>query len=153
LSPNRRLPEGADGASRGDQWPAAGDRRGERRGGYGEAASGDIPFQGARPIDVSTPRNTPARRGPAYSAATAASAASGTARRRSETGALRKIRESGAIRAIMDTGAMRTLMDTTAMQMLRERYAGKGKIIAIVGACLWAVLAVAAILLVVMHGH
>jgi hypothetical protein len=52
----------------------------------------------------------------------------------------------------MDTGAMQTLMDTTAMQVLRERYAGKGRAIAIVGVCFWAVLAAAAILLVVMRG-
>jgi hypothetical protein len=127
--------------------------RGQRGGGFGEAVPEDIPFRGARVIDVSASRYPPARRGPAYSAySAAASGPPGTARRRQETGALRKIRESGAIRAIMDTGAMRTLMDTTAMQVLRERYAGKGKLIAIVGVCCWVVLAVAAISLRVLHG-
>ena len=122
----------------------------------------DVPFRGARPIDVSSSRNPPARRSPAYSAHSAAAASgalstgqrrseTGALRRLSETGALRKIRESGAIRAIMDTGAMRTLMDTTAMQMLRERYAGRGKAVAIAGICLWTVLSVAAIVLVVKH--
>ncbi len=56
------------------------------------------------------------------------------------------------MRAIMDTNAMRTLMDTTTMQMLRERYAGKGRVVAIVGIGFWVVLAVAAISLTVMHG-
>lgn len=138
VSPNRRT--GGDGFPPGGVPP---DRR----------MPEGIPFRGARPIDVSAPRNPPAtRRSPAYSAhSAAASGAPGTGQRRSETGALRKIRESGAIRAIMDTGAMQTLMDTTAMQVLRERYAGKGRVIAIVGVCFWAVLAAAAILLVVMR--
>jgi hypothetical protein len=43
---------------------------------------------------------------------------------------------------------MRTLMDTTAMQILRERYAGRGKMIATVGISTWVVLAVVAIALV-----
>jgi hypothetical protein len=138
----------------GDQGHAADGSHGQRGGGFGETVPEGIPFRGARPIDVSAPRNPPATgRSPAYSAhSAAASGAPGTGQRRSETGALRKIRESGAIRAIMDTGAMQTLMDTTAMQVLRERYAGKGRVIAIVGVCFWAVLAAAAILLVVTHG-
>jgi len=126
---------------------------GEWGGKFGETVPEGIPFRGAKPIDISSSRNPPARRGPSYSAHSAA-AASGplaTGQRRQETGALRKIRESGAIRAIMDTGAMRTLMDTTAMQILRERYAGRGRVIAILAISFWTVLAVAAIFLVVMH--
>jgi hypothetical protein len=70
---------------------------------------------------------------------------SGAMRAIRESGAMRAIRESGAMRAIMDTGAMRALMDTATMQMLKERYAGKGRVIGatLVGA--WVVVAVAAI--------
>jgi hypothetical protein len=147
---NRDLPEGGNGAFSGNQGYAAVGSPADPRDGFGGAARDDVPFRGARPIDVSASRTPPARRGPAYSAA-AASAEPGTAQRRSETGALRRIKESGAMRAIMDTGAMRVLMDTTAMQMFRERYAGKGRVLAIVGVCFWVVLAVAATLLILMH--
>jgi hypothetical protein len=150
--PGRRLPERDNWAHGQDQGHPADRGPGERHGGFGAAVPDDIPFQGARPIDVSAPRNHQPRRGPAYSAAAAASAAPGTTQRRSETGALRRIKESGAIRAIMDTGAMRTLMDTTAMQILRERYAGKGRVVAIAGACFWALVAVGATWLALTHG-
>jgi hypothetical protein len=124
-----------------------------------EAVPDDVPFRGARPIDVSTSGSPPARRGPAYSAAAASAAPGGSQRRpdtgsqrRPDTGALRRIKESGAMRAIMDTGAMRALMDTTAMQMLRERYAGKGKALAIAGISLWVVLVALALLIFTHHG-
>jgi hypothetical protein len=149
--PARRLPEDDDWAPGRDRDHAADGSSGERPGGLRATVAEDIPFQGARPIDVSASRNDQPRRGPAYSAAAAASAAPGTTQRRQETGALRRIKESGAIRAIMDTGAMRTLMDTTAMQILRERYAGKGRVVAIAGTCLWAVLAVGATWLALRH--
>ena len=149
VNPSRR--PGGDPGSAADGGP------GEWGGGLGETVPEGIPFPGARPIDVSSPRHPPARQGPARNDRDAhggvrVPGAPGPGQRRSETGALRKIRESGAIRAIMDTGAMRTVMDTTAMQMLRERYAGRGKAIAISLACLWAVLAAVAIVLVVRHG-
>jgi hypothetical protein len=156
--PNDDFQESGERAYRGGQGYPADGSCGEQRGGFGKAAPDDVPFRGARPIDVSVSRNSPARRSPAYSAA-AASVAPGaaqrrqeTAQRRPETGALRRIKESGAMRAIMDTGAMRTLMDTTAMQMLRERYAGKGRVLAIAGVCFWVVLAVGATLLILTHG-
>jgi hypothetical protein len=131
------------GATAANRWAEV-----TRGGSPAGTAPDDVPFRGARPIDVSAPRGNPVRRGPDYSAA-AASAAPSAAQRRPESGALRRIRESGtmraikesgAMRALMDTSAMRTLMDTTAMQMLRERYAGKGRVLAIAGICLWGVL-------------
>jgi hypothetical protein len=57
--------------------------------------------------------------------------------RRPESGAFRRIRDTGAMRAIMDTNAMRTLMDTAAMQMLRERFAGRGRLVASVVIVVW----------------
>jgi putative peptidoglycan lipid II flippase len=57
------------------------------------------------------------------------------------TGALRRIRDTGAIRAVMDTNAMRTLMDTATMQMLRERYAGRGKLVVTVAVVFWVLVA------------
>jgi hypothetical protein len=65
------------------------------------------------------------------------------------TGALRRIRDTGAVRAIMDTNAMRTIMDTAAMQILRERYAGKGKLVATVVIAFWVIMAVGAVSLVI----
>jgi F5/8 type C domain-containing protein len=41
----------------------------------------------------------------------------------------------------MDTGAMRSLMDTAAFQALRDRYAGKGRVIAAIVIAGWVVLA------------
>jgi hypothetical protein len=116
-----------------------------------DALPEDIPFRGARPIDVNAPRDAPARRAPAYAAAAASGAHKIPQRRSDTTGALRRIRDTGAIRVIMDTAAMRTLMDTTAMQILRARYAGRGRLVAIVGACVWGAAAVIAITLV-LHG-
>jgi putative peptidoglycan lipid II flippase len=58
---------------------------------------------------------------------------------------MRAIMDSGAMRTLLDTAALRTLMDTTAMQVLRERYAGRGKMIAAVGLGFWIVLAVIAV--------
>jgi hypothetical protein len=49
--------------------------------------------------------------------------------------------DSGAMRAIMDTGTMRMLMDTAAFVALRERYAGKGRVIAVVVVAFWVVVA------------
>jgi hypothetical protein len=121
-----------------------------RPAGTDEAMPADVPFRGARPIDVSAPRGASPRRGPAYGAA-AASGAPRPPARRSESGALRRIRDTGAMRAIMDTSAMRTLMDTAAMQLLRERFAGRGKVVAVVGLSFWVVLAIAAISLAVLH--
>ncbi|HTU77095.1 MAG TPA: hypothetical protein VMG38_26600 [Trebonia sp.] len=139
--------------TRGGRPAGVNPRRGPDGDGFGQALPGDIPFRGARPIDVSPRGHPPARQGPAYSAySAAASSAPGLAQRRSETGTLRKIRESGAVRAIMDTGAMRTLMDTTAMQLLRERYAGKGRVIAIAVICVWVIVAAAALWLLAMGG-
>jgi hypothetical protein len=57
--------------------------------------------------------------------------------RRPVTGAFNKIRDSGAMRVIMDTNAMRTLMDTAAMQMLKERFSGRGRLIASVATLAW----------------
>jgi hypothetical protein len=145
------LSQDDDWALGADQGMRGAGRPGERHGGFGEAAPADVPFRGARPIDLSERPGPTARRGPAYSPA-AASVAPSTTQRRQETGALRRIKESGAMRVIMDTGAMRALMDTTAMQMLRERYAGKGKALAIGLVCFWVVVAVAATLLLVKPG-
>jgi hypothetical protein len=148
---NRDLPDGDNRAfSAGRGYTADGSLE-EPRDGFGGPARDDVPFRGARPIDISASRTPPARRGPGYSAA-AASAEPDAAQRRPETGALRRIKESGAMRAIMDTGAMRVLMDTTAMQMFRERYAGRGRALAIAGVCFWVVLAVGATLLILTHG-
>jgi hypothetical protein len=140
--PGRDLQEDDGWTFGADQGYTADGGSGGRRGDFAGAGPQDVPFRGARPIDVSAARNPQARRSPAYSPA-AASASPGTAQRRPETGALRRIKESGAMRAIKDT---------TAMQMLRERYAGRGKALAITVACVFIVLAVVATLLVATHG-
>ena len=155
--------------TRGGQPAGLNPNRPAPNAGIRETRQQDIPFQGARPIDLSAPpRNAPPRRGPAYGPASASSAApgagdglggprpqrprlkeSGALRRFRDTGAMRVIMDTGAMRVIMDTAAMRTLMDTAAMRMLRERYAGRGKMIAAVGLAVWGVLAVVAIALAV----
>jgi hypothetical protein len=56
------------------------------------------------------------------------------------------------MRAIMDTNAMRTLMDTTAMQVLRERYAGRGRLVAAIVISFWVLLAVIGVAVFSQHG-
>ena len=100
-----------------------------------------LPFKGARPV-------------PGLGTLKSARAPAGTpsAFRRTQTGAFRRIRDTGAMRAIMDTNAMRTLMDTTAMQILRERYAGRGRLVAAVVISVWGLLAVIAVAVFALHG-
>jgi hypothetical protein len=105
---------------------------------------------------VSGPARPLPRRGAAYGGSrpqpqTPRRFDTGALRRLRDSGALRRIRDTGAMRVIMDTNAMRTLMDTAAMQMLRERYAGRGKLIAAIGGGLWAVLAIVAVAVFVMR--
>ena len=93
----------------------------------------NVPFRGARRIDVSSAPPAPPRR----PSVTSAGGPSMDRPRRPVTGAFNKIRDSGAMRVIMDTNAMRTLMDTAAMQMLQERFSGRGRLIASVAILAW----------------
>jgi hypothetical protein len=52
----------------------------------------------------------------------------------------------------MDTNAMRTLMDTAAMQILRERFAGRGRVIAAVVVVAWVIAAIAGVVAVSATG-
>lgn len=100
-----------------------------------------LPFKGARPVaGLGTLKSASAPAGPPSSF------------RRTQTGAFRRIRDTGAMRAIMDTNAMRTLMDTTAMQILRERYAGRGRLVAAVVISIWVLLAVVGVAVFSRHG-
>jgi hypothetical protein len=101
----------------------------------------DLPFRGARRIDVSAAKAAPPRR-PSVNSASGPSRAKP---RQSESGAFRRIRDTGAMRVIMDTNAMRTLMDTATMQVLRERFARRGRLIATVVVVAWVAAAVAAV--------
>jgi hypothetical protein len=109
----------------------------------------DVPFRGARRIDVSVANAAPPRRPSVNSRPSAggdgADSAGRRKPRRPESGAFRRIRDTGAMRAIMDTNAMRTLMDTAAMQILRDRFAGRGRLIASVVTVAWVAAATAGI--------
>ena len=119
------------------------------------AQEDDVPFRGARRIDVSTAKAAPPRRpsvtggpGAGGSVGDGPGSSSRGRPRRPESGAFRRIRDTGAMRTIMDTNAMRTLMDTAAMQILRERFAGRGRLIASVVGVAWVAAAVAAVVVI-----
>jgi hypothetical protein len=121
----------------------------------------DVPFRGARRVDVSAAPAAPPRRPSATGRPSASGAVNGYAGspsggkpRQSESGALRRLRENGAMRSIMDTNAMRSIMDTAAMQILRERFARRGRLIASIVAVAWLAASVAVVLVVTSHnGH